>query len=210
MSDEQKAAQRQPSAQQQPAAAAQQSAEAAGQQETAEQRAEEQLDAQAASTPGQAAAAQTDAGPDTAQGVLSQPSQTAQEHAADPQEPQLMPTTLTTAADEQILPHAESQLTDLPASERLQILLEAIKKRTWEPNEEEKASTAKLQDDSMRLPASGYSEIGAISQGKFQGQMLNPDRTFYPGQSYNPEVSYALTHKQMQKVLCSGQYYNTT
>ena len=189
----------------------QQSAQTAGQEEAAELRAEEQLDAQSDLTSEQAASPQaasaSDQGPrpqsddeaEMAETALSQPSQLAQEHAAEPQEPQLAPTTLTTAADENIPAHAESQLSDLPAAKRLQILLEAIRNRTWEQTEEEKASAAKLQDDSLTLPASGYSEIGAISQGRFQGQMLNPERTFYPGQSYHPEVSSAHTgtvHRQ--------------
>ncbi|KAL0020356.1 hypothetical protein WJX79_003045 [Trebouxia sp. C0005] len=46
---------------------------------------------------------------------------------------------------------------------------------------------AEGDEDSLKLPPSGYSELGSVSQGRFQGQMLNPARTFFPGQSYNPE-----------------------
>lgn len=187
---------------QQPQAAPQPAAQAAGQEEVAQQLTEEQLDPEAASPSGQATLAQSDTASAT-EDALSQPSQLSQEHAAEPQEPQLSPPTLTTAADEHIPPEAQSQVTEVSAEERLQTLLEAIRNRAWEQTGEEKATAANLQDTDLQLPASGYSEIGVVTQGRFQGQMLNPDRTFYPGQSYNPEVSAVhKTHEQSAADCC--------
>ncbi|DBB05726.1 hypothetical protein WJX77_001751 [Trebouxia sp. C0004] len=78
--------------------------------------------------------------------------------------------------------------TDLPVDERIDVFLKAIRDRSWEHTSRQAVKRAEGDEgDGLKLPPSGYSELGSVSQGRFQGQMLNPGRSFFPGQSYDPE-----------------------
>lgn len=191
MTEEQLAAQKelQPQqAEQQTQEAATQSVQAEAQEEVSAQKTEEQLDSQASVPAEEAAAVRADDDTSTTERVLAQPSPTAQEHSATPQEPEASTGGFTPAIDRTAPAHAQSQMTEMTADEKVEILLQAIRNRSWEQTDTQLPQLPNSEDGSAQLPASGYSEIGALSEGKFRGQMLNPSRTFYPGQSYNPEV----------------------
>ena len=81
-----------------------------------------------------------------------------------------------------------ARTSDLPVDERIDVFLKAIRNRSWEHTSRQAVKRAEGDGDGLKLPPSGYSELGSISQGRFQGQMLNPGRSFFPGQSYDPEV----------------------
>ena len=82
-----------------------------------------------------------------------------------------------------------SAAAELSVDERLDVFLDAIRNRSWEQTDRQPVNWADGAKPDIQLPPSGYSEIGGISSGNIKGQMLNPGRTFYPGQAYEPEVS---------------------
>lgn len=84
-----------------------------------------------------------------------------------------------------------SEAADLSVDERIDVFLEAIRTRSWEQTNRQPVNMADGAVTELKLPASGYSEIGSVSSGRLQGQVLNPTRTFYPGQTYEPEVCTA-------------------
>ena len=89
-----------------------------------------------------------------------------------------------------------SEAAELSVDERIDVFLEAIRNRSWEQTNSQPVKWADGAKPDIQLPPSGYSEIGGIGSSKIKGQMLNPGRTFYPGQAYEPEVRDPL--------LCSG------
>ena len=93
-----------------------------------------------------------------------------------------------------------SHTADLSVDERVQVFLNAIRERSWEQTGRHAVGKAEGEEHNMKLPPSGYSELGSVSQGRFQGQMLNPARSFFPGQSYDPEVNSSpyLTQQKCQ------------
>ena len=82
-----------------------------------------------------------------------------------------------------------SEAAELSVDERINVFLEAIRNRSWEQTDTQPVKWADGAKPDIQLPPSGYSEIGGIGSSKIKGQMLNPGRTFYPGQAYEPEVS---------------------
>lgn len=114
--------------------------------------------------------------------------------AADPAEasPQTDPEPMV----ETPAPRRLSEAAELSVDERIDVFLEAIRNRSWEQTNRQPVNWADGAKPDIQLPPSGYSEIGGIGSSKVKGQMLNPGRTFYPGQAYEPEVS--------DSCLCSG------
>ena len=82
-----------------------------------------------------------------------------------------------------------SEAAEVSVDERIDVFLEAIRTRSWEQTNRQPVNWADGAKPDMQLPPSGYSEIGGIGSSRVKGQMLNPARTFYPGQAYEPEVS---------------------
>lgn len=78
---------------------------------------------------------------------------------------------------------------ELSVDQRIDVFLEAIRNRSWEQTARQPVKWADGAKPDIQLPPSGYSEIGGTGSGNVKGQMLNPGRTFYPGQAYEPEVS---------------------
>lgn len=100
----------------------------------------------------------------------------------EPQTPEPVPAVETPA------PPNLNRTADLSVDERIHLFLDAIRNRSWEQTSRQEVQTAEGEGQDLKLPPSGYSELGSISQGRLQGQMLNPTRHFFPGQSYDPEV----------------------
>ena len=86
-------------------------------------------------------------------------------------------------------PSRLSEAAELSVDERIDVFLEAIRNRSWEQTNRQPVNWADGAKSDLQLPPSGYSEIGGVGSGRVKGQMLNPGRTFYPGQAYEPEVS---------------------
>lgn len=80
-----------------------------------------------------------------------------------------------------------SEAAELSVDERIDVFLKAIRSRSWEQTDKQPVVWAEGAKPELQLPHSGYSEI-AGSSSRIKGQMLNPGRTFYPGQAYEPEV----------------------
>lgn len=85
-------------------------------------------------------------------------------------------------------PFGFSQAAKVSVDERVDLFLEAIRNRSWEQTGRQPVNRAEGEDSELKLPVDGYSELGSISSGKVKGQMLNSWRTFFPGQTYEPEV----------------------
>ena len=107
--------------------------------------------------------------------------------AAQPAEPEIQTQEPVPAVETDTSPQL-ARASDLPVDERIDVFLKAIRERSWEQTSRQAVKRAEGEEDSLKLPPSGYSELGSVSQGRFQGQMLNPGRSFFPGQSYDPEV----------------------
>lgn len=107
--------------------------------------------------------------------------------AAQPAEPEIQTQEPVPAVETDTSPQL-AHASDLPVDERIDVFLKAIRDRSWEQTSRQAVKRAEGEEDSLKLPPSGYSELGSVSQGRFQGQMLNPGRSFFPGQSYDPEV----------------------
>jgi len=107
--------------------------------------------------------------------------------AAQPAEPEVQTQEPVPAVETDTSPQL-ARASDLPVDERIDVFLKAIRDRSWEQTNRQAVKRAEGEEDSLKLPPSGYSELGSVSQGRFQGQMLNPGRSFFPGQSYHPEV----------------------
>ncbi len=107
--------------------------------------------------------------------------------AAQPAEPEVQTQEPVPAVETNTSPQL-ARASDLPVDERIDVFLKAIRDRSWEQTNRQAVKRAEGEEDSLKLPPSGYSELGSVSQGRFQGQMLNPGRSFFPGQSYDPEV----------------------
>ncbi len=107
--------------------------------------------------------------------------------AAQPAEPEIQTQEPVPAVETDTSPQL-ARTSDLPVHERIDVFLKAIRDRSWEHTSRQAVKRAEGEEDSLKLPPSGYSELGSVSQGRFQGQMLNPGRSFFPGQSYDPEV----------------------
>ncbi|DBA70765.1 TPA: hypothetical protein ACH3X2_011661 [Trebouxia sp. C0005] len=122
--------------------------------------------------------------PDAAPDVLEQ--SVSELSAAQPDEPETQTQESVPAVETDASPQL-AHASDLPVDERIDVFLKAIRDRSWEHTSRQAVKRAEGDEDSLKLPPSGYSELGSVSQGRFQGQMLNPARTFFPGQSYNPE-----------------------
>lgn len=75
---------------------------------------------------------------------------------------------------------------ELSVDERIDVFLTAIRNRSWEETGRQPVVWAEGAMPKLEMPPSGYSEIAGTSAIK--GQMLNPGRSFYPGQAYEPEV----------------------
>lgn len=108
--------------------------------------------------------------------------------AAEPAEPEIQTQEPVPAVETDTSPQL-ARASDLPVDERIDVFLKAIRDRSWEQTSRQAVKRAEGEEDSLKLPPSGYSELGSVSQGRFQGQMLNPGRSFFPGQSYDPEVN---------------------
>lgn len=123
--------------------------------------------------------------------VLEQP--VSELAAADPAEPPEQPQSATPDLQPQaaVRPNLSS-LSHLSADERVEIFLQAIRDRSWEQTG--RHAVPKVEDESLPLPPSGYTELGAVSP-RLQGQMLNSSRSFFPGQRYEPEVYKSLLHQ---------------
>ena len=111
--------------------------------------------------------------------------------AAQPAEPEVQTQELVPAVETDTSPQL-ARASDLPVDERIDVFLKAIRDRSWEQTSRQAVKRAEGDEDSLKLPPAGYSELGSVSQGRFQGQMLNPGRSFFPGQSYDPEVQLLL------------------
>lgn len=86
-------------------------------------------------------------------------------------------------------PSPLGEAAELSVDQRIDVFLEAIRNRSWEQTTRQPVKWADGAKPDIQLPPSGYSEIGGTGNGQVKGQMLNPGRTFYPGQAYEPEVS---------------------
>ena len=86
-------------------------------------------------------------------------------------------------------PSPLGEAAELSVDQRIDVFLEAIRNRSWEQTGRQPVKWADGAKPDIQLPPSGYSEIGGTGSGTIKGQMLNPGRTFYPGQAYEPEVS---------------------
>lgn len=117
--------------------------------------------------------------------ILEQP--VSQLSAADPAEPEPQTQEPEPALGTPAPPHL-GRTSELSIDERVDVFLEAIRNRSWEQTNKQAVKQGDGQGQGLKLPPSGYSELGSVSQGRFQGQMLNPGRSFFPGQSYDPEV----------------------
>ena len=88
-------------------------------------------------------------------------------------------------------PHRLSQAAEVSVDERIDLFLDAIRNRSWEQTGRQPVSKTEGEDSELKLPATGYSEIGSMSTGKVKGKVLNSGRTFFPGQTYEPEVGFS-------------------